>query len=84
MLRTESVIPNVVGQSVLKHKANLSCDLAAVHSQTDGMAKKITDAEYTKQFLHRTKEAREKAQLTQEKIAKLLDIEQDTLQAIRN
>lgn len=77
MLRTESTIPHLVGQSVLRRKVILSCDCDDLHSQIKYMTKSITDAEYRAQFLSRTKQAREEARFTQEEIAELLEIEQD-------
>lgn len=70
-------MPKVIGQSVLKRKANLSLDGKLSLGHTVPMPESETETQFKQLFTERVKAAREAQGLTQGQVAKALGIPQD-------
>lgn len=72
-----SLMPSLLGHSVLKVKDDVSRDDGGQSVLLSGMDKTQSDIEFKKAFTGRIKAAREAKGLTQRQMAKLLGLEQD-------
>jgi DNA-binding XRE family transcriptional regulator len=67
-----------LGQFVLSGKANMSRDCELQAADNCPMARELAKSEYNQGFVQRVRSAREARGLTQDGVAQLLDMEQDT------
>lgn len=75
---SELSMPDCLGQSVLKSKAEMSHDAGQVFSDYSGMADRMSETEEKAAFIRRVRMAREARFQTQRPILTLLELEQGT------